>query len=274
MPFFSVVMPVYNREKYVAKAVDSVLSQSYQDFELIIIDDGSTDSTGDVIRSYSDERIKYLRQNNAGPSSARNNGIKNSGGKYIAFLDSDDWWLKDKLKKVREAVEENPDTKIFHTLERWFRGGKHLNQKKRHRPPSGYFFSRALELCCVSLSTAVVKKDIFDEHGLFDETYPACEDYEFWLRVSPREKIYLVEDVLTEKEGGHPGQQSRKYPAMDIFRIRAIRKLLDRGKLSEDERRIAVEELRKKCRIYSSGARKRGRIKEADEYADLYKNYI
>ncbi|NLB35451.1 MAG: glycosyltransferase [Elusimicrobia bacterium] len=273
-PFFSVIIPVYNREKYISKALDSVLSQTMEDFECIIVDDGSEDSTCEVLKKYRDKRIKILSQKNSGPSAARNRGISEASGRFISFLDSDDWWKKDKLKVTYQAIQERPDIKIFHTLERWYRGGVHLNQKKKHRPPTGEVFGRALKICSISLSTATIRYDVFEKYGLFDESFPACEDYEFWLRITSREKVHLIEEVLTEKEGGHKDQQSKKYPAMDLFRIRAICKALESGILDEEKYQLALKELKVKCNIYGLGAQKRGRLSEAEKYFKLHESYI
>ncbi len=268
-PFFSVIIPVYNREGFIAKSVSSVLNQSFGDFELITVDDGSRDGTPEVLNSFTDPRLRRIRlDKNSGVSAARNRGIEAAQGEYAAFLDSDDWWLKDKLLRTREAIEEYPDIMVFHTLEKWYRGGKLLNQKKKHRPPSGEVFERCLRLCCISMSTAVVKKGVFESVGCFDESLPACEDYDFWLRVGARHRVFLIEEALTEKEGGHPGQQSRRYPAMDRFRIYSIEKILKSGELGAGQYDAAVSELRRKCRIYAEGALKRGHTGKAREFLE------
>ena len=124
MPKYSVIIPSYNRKLFLEKAVKSVLKQSVRDFELILVDDGSEDSTVDMIRGFTDKRIRYYYIDNRGSAGARNYGIARSSGELLAFLDSDDWWLKNKLEETEKAVSENPLYKIFHTQEKWFRGGK------------------------------------------------------------------------------------------------------------------------------------------------------
>jgi glycosyltransferase involved in cell wall biosynthesis len=270
---YSVVIPTYNRVQYLKKAVDSVINQTFKDFEIIVVDDGSDDSTGELIKSYPAGRINYIRQENKGVSAARNTGIKSARGAYVAFLDSDDWWLEDKLKETDRAIKDNPDYYIYHTRERWFRSGKIHNHKKIHRKPDGDIFKKCLKLCCVSISTAVVKKQLFEKIGYFDETLPACEDYDFWLRASLKYPVFLVNKVLTEKEGGHKDQQSKKFYGMDRFRVKAIIKILDSNDISGRQYRIAFKELEKKCNIYGNGCLKRKKNEEAQIYKDIIKKY-
>lgn len=272
-PFFSIIIPTFNRKNLLKIAVNSVLNQSFKDFELIIIDDGSTDKTKEMIKSIKDNRIKYFYQKNKGVSCARNKGIKKAAGKYIAFLDSDDRFTKYKLEIVYETIKKYPKFKIFHTNELWYRNGKILSQKKHHAKPDGDVFDKALKLCCISISTAVIEKNIFEKAGLFDEKLPACEDYDFWLRTACKYQVKLISDCLTIKEAGHIGQQSKKYPAMDIFRIYAIDKLLKKDKLTKKQKESAKNELINKCNIYVKGAKKRKKIKEVEKYQKLIKKY-
>jgi len=273
MPFFSVIIPAYNRADFLKKAADSVLSQTFNDFELIIVDDGSEDGTKKLVNSLPDQRIKYIYQDNSGVSAARNRGIKEAEGEFIAFLDSDDWWLPGKLEETEKHIKNNPDYRIFHTQEKWFRGGAVLNQKKVHRKPHGDIFARCLKLCCVSISTAVIHKSVFEKVGLFNKSFPACEDYDFWLRVSAEYTVYLMDKVLTEKEGGHPDQQSKRFAGMDRFRIRAICDILDSGKLDSKRYKTALKELKRKCRIYANGCFKRGKFDEGKKYMDIIEKY-
>ncbi len=271
-PQYSVIIPVYNRQKLIGKSLNSVLVQSLYDFELIVVDDGSTDGTGNTVKNFTDSRIRYIRQPNAGPAAARNRGVRESRGKYIAFLDSDDWWLKNKLEDTSTAVNENPGYLIFHTQEKWYRDGKVLNQKKKHAKPSGYVFKRCLELCCISISTAVVRRDLFEKTGFFDEKLPACEDYDFWLRASVFYPVFLIDKVLTEKEGAHEGRLSQN-PGLDRYRIHSVKNLIDSGVLDEKKKNLALEHLRIKCKIYSGGCFKRGKHKEGNRYAEIAGGY-
>ncbi|MGA9176791.1 MAG: glycosyltransferase [Desulfobacterales bacterium] len=270
-PQVSVIIPTYNRAWVMKEAIDSVLAQDYTEFELIVVDDGSTDHTSDVLDSYRNV-IKVLSQKNKGVSAARNRGIAEASGKFIAFLDSDDLWLPQKLTVQIEFFNQTPDALICQTEEVWIRNGLRVNPKKRHKKPSGRIFKPSLELCLVSPSAVMIHRGLFDRVGGFDETLPACEDYDIWLRISCRFPIHLIDTPLIIKRGGHDDQLS-KGAGLDKFRIKAIKKIIKSGILSEDQHRAAVKTLKKKCDIYAAGCRKRGREEEAWYYEALSKTF-
>ena len=269
----SVVIPTFNRRAFLKKAIESVLSQSYQDLELIVVDDGSEDDTSEVVTGF-DSGIRYIKQENKGPASARNLGIKNSKGDFITFLDSDDWWDRDKLGIQFKAMQENPEYFISHTEEVWYRNGELLNQKQKHKKHHGYIFDKCLPMCAVSMSTTMARREIFNEVGLFNEELPCCEDYDFWLRVSVRHKLLLIDRPLTLKDGGRPDQVSSIYArGMDRFRIQSILNLLESDILAPIQRKLAISELHKKCRIYGNGCIKHGRLEEGRRYASLISHF-
>ncbi len=274
MPFFSVIIPTFNRCNFLKIAIDSVLRQTFKDFELIIVDDGSTDKTPNFIKTITDPRLRYIKQEHQGISFARNQGVLSSRSDVIAFLDTDDRFKQTKLETTYNYIKKFREVKIFHTEEIWYRNGKLLPPKIYHKKPDGLVFARALTLCCISTSTVVIKKEIFDDIGLFDENLPACEDYDFWLRATAKYPVKLIPEVLTLKEGGHSDQLSKKYPAMDKFRIYAINKLLTFGKLNKAQRGLAIEELRRKCTIYIKGAKKRGKTEDVKSYTRLINSYL
>ena len=248
----SVIIPTYNRAQSLKKAIDSVLAQSHKDFELIIVDDGSDDNTAELIGSYS-HKIVYLKQDNHGPAAARNKGIEKARYNLLAFLDSDDWFAENKLAAQIKTMQKNSLFRISHTNEIWYRNGQILNQKFKHKKNSGDIFSQSLQLCAVSMSTVMVKREVFEDYGLFDEDFPCCEDYEFWLRVSAEEKFLLLEEPLTLKDGGRADQVSTIYrTGMDKFRIQAIMKILVSGRLNDHQTDLALNELESKCRIYGT----------------------
>ena len=271
-PLFSVVIPTFNRKPLLKKAIDSVLNQTINDFELIVVDDGSTDSSILLVGDYAGRGITYIRTQNRGVSHARNTGIMSSRGKYIAFLDSDDTWQTDKLEHVFNYISEFPDIDIFHTEERWVRGGEEVKQKEKYRRRSGNIYSYCLPVCCIGMSTLVVKKALFDKIGLFDEDMPVCEDYDFFLRATYNNEVKLVPHVLTVKDGGRDDQLSGS-PALDEFRIYALEKMLKTGFLNGEQMELTIGELRKKCSIFAKGAEKRGRIEDAKKYLDKLKEY-
>jgi glycosyltransferase involved in cell wall biosynthesis len=272
-PFFSVIIPTFNRRHLFEIALKSVRNQTYKDFEVIVVDDGSTDQTNEVIKNFADARIKYLYQENHGVSHARNRGINISRGKFIAFLDSDDRWVPQKLQRVNELVHQHPHISIFHTNEIWYKDGRLLNQKKKHKKPSGYVYLKALPLCCIGISTSAVKREVFEKIGLFDESLPACEDYDFWLRATHLFEVKLINDKLTIKVGGRTDQLSSQW-GLDKHRIKALEKMLCTNSLNEEEYKCTLGELVKKCQIYASGAGKRGRLKEANLYNELVRKYL
>jgi len=265
----SVIIPTYNRAQRLGKAIDSVLAQSHRDFELIVVDDGSEDNTDELIENYNSD-IVYIRQENSGAAAARNRGIEKARYNLLAFLDSDDWFAENKLKTQIEAMNRNSSCLISHTNEIWYRNGQILNQKLKHKKSSGDIFAQSLELCAVGMSTIMIHKEIFDRYGFFDEGYPCCEDYEFWLRISAEEKFLLVEEPLTLKDGGRDDQLSVIYrTGMDKFRIKAIMKTLASGRLTEEQSGIARRELERKCRIYGTGCIKHGRAEEGRYFLNL-----
>lgn len=252
-------------------AIDSVLAQEFDDFELIVIDDGSTDNTPEIIRSYG-TGIKSIQTGNKGVSAARNRGIETASGDLIAFLDSDDLWLPGKLAAQVEFFKTNPEALICQTEEIWIRNRIRVNPMKKHKKKSGNIFEPSLLLCLVSPSAVMIKKKLFDIAGLFDENLPACEDYDLWLRIGCRFPVYLIDKPLIIKNGGHDDQLS-KMPCLDKYRIASIKKILESGLLTQEQYRAASGVLVKKCRIYSNGCIKRGRNKEARYYKDLQERF-
>ena len=267
----SVVLPTYNRGWILREAVDSVLDQVDPNDELIVVDDGSTDDTPGILNGYGD-RIKVIRQSNRGVSAARNAGIQTAAGDLIAFLDSDDLWLPGKRVRQVEFFSRHPDALICQTEEIWIRNGVRVNPKKRHQKPSGMIFKPSLALCLVSPSAVMMRRKLFDEVGLFDETLPACEDYDMWLRIACRHPVHLIDTPLIIKRGGHADQLS-KTPGLDRYRIRSLIKVLAHCPLSDQQRLAAISMLKEKCAIYAGGCRKRGRIEEAQYYEALAERY-
>jgi glycosyltransferase involved in cell wall biosynthesis len=274
MAVVSVIIPTYNRVDFLKEAVDSVLDQAYPEVEVIVVDDGSTDGTPDLLARYG-EAVRIIRQDNAGVSAARNAGIRRATGRLIALLDSDDLWLPGKLAAQTAFFDRHPESVICQTEELWVRRGRRVNPGKRHRKRAGWIFVPSLSLCLVSPSAVMLRRSLLDEVGLFDESLPACEDYDLWLRVARRHPIDLIETPLIVKRGGRPDQLSAA-PGLDRYRIQSILKILEGEDLPADYREAAITVLVEKCRIYANGCFKRGRRDEgrrcmalADRYAAL-----
>jgi glycosyltransferase involved in cell wall biosynthesis len=271
-PQVSVVIPTYNRAGLLDRAIDSVLAQTHKNYEIIVVDDGSTDATDEILQSY-EKVVTRLRQANRGVSAARNLGIEHSSGELEAFLDSDDEWLPDKLAYQVSLFDAANPCFICHTDEIWMREGVEVPQKGIHAKQGGRFFQRALERCLISPSSALLSRRLLDRVGRFDEDLPAAEDYDLWLRITAFHEVSFIPRPLLIKHGGHEDQLSRTTPAIDRYRIRAIAKILTNPDLPPEYRRAAICELKRKCRIVAAGCMKRGKTDEAHDYLELAESY-
>ena len=248
----------------VGEAIESVLAQEFVDFELIVVDDGSTDSTVIELSRWQ-PRLRILERPHRGVSAARNAGVSCSEGRYLAFLDSDDLWRPGKLAAQTAFMNEHPGVDICQTEEVWIRNGRRVNPKTVHRKASGDIFLRSLELCLVSPSAVMMRRQLFEQLGGFDESLPVCEDYDLWLRVGVDRPIGLIPDALVIKRGGHDDQLSHSMWGMDRFRVLALQKLLRAG-VAGDRRTAVLKVLRRKVMILANGARKRGRLGDALDF--------
>ena len=266
-PLVSVILPTFNRAWTLKDAIDSVLAQDYPNIELIIIDDGSKDNTQKLLKAYKD-KIIVLRQENKGVSAARNAGIKKSNGVFIALLDSDDAWDKKKISCQVEFFQCNPEAMICQTEEIWIRNGRRVNPKAKHKKPSGMIFEPSLELCLVSPSAVMMKRQLFELKGYFNEDFTVCEDYDLWLRISSTLPVFLIDKPYTIKRGGHKDQLS-SFHSQDKFRIRSLSALIKSGSLTRDQAAKAKKVLKQKCVIYGNGCIKRGKKQEGEYYLNL-----
>lgn len=197
-PLVSVITPAYNAESYLRDTIQSVLNQTYANFEHIIIDDGSTDNTRNIAQSFSDPRVRYLFQKNSGQSTARNNGIAAAKGKYIAFLDADDFFLPEKLSAQINYLESNPDCdfcycKIYHFFHR--KPGKTYYFKMEH--PSGYVFRELLKGNFINPLSVVLRKNILEKHGGFGPDYRWADEQYLWLKLAfQKAKFCYVDKAL------------------------------------------------------------------------------
>ncbi|MGB3212534.1 MAG: glycosyltransferase family A protein [Desulforhopalus sp.] len=273
----SVIIPTFNRCMLLGRAVESVICQTVQCSEIIIVDDGSTDRTPEVLHKLSISSkipVRYYAQENKGPAAARNLGIKKARFPVIAFLDSDDHWHKRKLEKQYAQLKHLEEYQISHTYEKWLRRGQHLNQKKIHTPRHGDIFDHCLQLCAVGMSTVMMKKELFDIVGFFDEELRCCEDYDLWLRISCKYPFLLVDEPLTVKEGGREDQVSSQYRiGMDKMRIYSLKKLLDGNILNSKQYLKTFFEFKKKVTIFAVGCMKHNRKELGRSYLELIPRY-
>ncbi len=262
----TVIIPTYNRAKRLGAAIESVRNQTYSDWELVIVDDGSTDGTAAMVRLIDDSRVRYIYQNNRGVAAARNVGLAHAGGNLIAFLDSDDLWEPRKLEVQAEFMFEHPEVAICQAGEIWIRNGRRVNPKLKHAKPSGWIFKESLKLCLVSPSAVMLRRSVFDCVGNFDESLPACEDYDLWLRASLHYDIVTLPYALTIKVGGHDDQLSKQW-GLDCYRIASLEKLLVNPALAPVHRGLVEDEIISRVRIVAAGAKKRGNEEMFQRYS-------
>ncbi len=255
-PLVSAIIPTFNRAAWVDEAIESVLAQDYPHIELIVVDDGSTDTTPRIVQSYQ-AAVTFIRQPRRGVSAARNHGVAASQGELIAFLDSDDLWLPDKIATQVALFQQRPELQACYTDEIWIRRGVRVNPKHIHRKYSGWIFQQSLPRCTISPSSIMLRRSLWDRLGGFDERLPACEDYDLWLRLTSSTPVYLISRQLIVKRGGHSDQLSHSMPVLDIYRIIALEKILA-APLTLAQRQAVLEHLVQKSRIVAQGARKRG----------------
>ena len=266
----SVVIPTFNRISLVARAIDSVLKQSLNPYEIIVVDDGSDDGTSEMIQNKY-KSIKLIQQQNNGVSAARNNGIKHAKGDWIALLDSDDEWTEKKLENQVDRLIKTSEYNFCHTNEIWIRNGVRVNQRKKHEKYGGYIFDKCLDICRISPSSVLFRKNILDHVGWFDDQLPVCEDYDLWLRITAEYRILFIDDPLIIKYGGHDDKLSHGVEGIEFFRIKSLENLLERSELSTDNRILSIQMIIKKYNIYLNGLVKRKKQGEADQIKEKIK---
>ncbi len=202
MPKVSIIIPTYNRQSYLSGVIKSVLDQTFDDFEVVLIDDGSTDQTKEVVEKYINtqpDKIKYFYQGNKGPSAARNNGIKQASGEYIAFLDDDDEWLPDKLKYQIDGFSQNQNIGLVYTDYYIIVEGSsaphihHCEEFNRARFETMFYIKNL-----ISTPTIMVRKKCFEKAGLFDENLDVAEDWDMWLRLFRRYDFLRIPQPLVK----------------------------------------------------------------------------
>jgi glycosyltransferase involved in cell wall biosynthesis len=262
-----VIIPTYNRAHLIKRSVQSVLNQTYQNFHLYVVDDGSTDETLELLSVYENHhQITILSQKNLGVSAARNYGAKKSSSPWISFLDSDDEWLPEKLQVQVEFLKQNPGIRFVHAEEIWIRNGVRVNPKLKHNKQSDNIFQRSLEFCLISPSTVLLKRDLFLEHGGFNEEFPVCEDFDLWNKILATENIGFIEQFIINKYGGHEDQLSTKYVAMDFWRIKS---LLELARNHPDKHQIIHDIIDRKASRLLQGYLKHQQLAKHDELTKM-----
>lgn len=267
----SVVIPAYCRPAQTIRAIDGLLSQSGIDIRVIVVDDASPESLSEAREKVEESGHLWIRRDeNGGPGAARNEGAAAVGSKWIAFLDSDDEWLPEKMRRQMKWHRENPTCRISQVREEWIRNGKPVKKPQKWEQRGGDLFSESIERCSVGPSCVMIRRDLWDESGGFDESFRVCEDYELWLRITRTEEVGLVPGpAMVRKHGGHADQLSTSTPALDRYRIAALAKLRRGGQLSEKQRGLVERGIREKAKFLAKGAEKRDFHERAEYYRAL-----
>ncbi|BAO76639.1 glycosyltransferase family 2 protein [Winogradskyella sp. PG-2] len=196
MPFFSVIIPLYNKAEYISECLKSALNQTFKDYEIVIVNDGSTDNSVSIVETFSSEKIKLFHQDNQGASKARNNGSSFAKGTYIAFLDADDIWKPKHLESLKECIDFSPNAGIYAT-------NYHIKHSEHAILPAKLdidisqskplvvedFFKASLQNTLVWTSAAAIKKDKFIDYDMFNPIYLSSQDLDLWIRVALKEVI-------------------------------------------------------------------------------------
>jgi glycosyltransferase involved in cell wall biosynthesis len=256
----SVVIPTYNRYELLQRALRSVAAQTYFPFEIIVVDDGSTDATSHIQEEF--DCIIYDYQENVGVAAARNRGIALSKGEWIAFLDSDDEWHPTKLAKQVALHSARQNLLFSYTDEQWVRNKKVVTLPKKYKKYEGMIFEHCLSHCIIAPSAALLHKRVLEDVGVFDETLEVCEDYDLWLRITCKYEAGLINEPLITKYGGHDDQLSFRHWGMDRFRVRSLEKLFGKN----IEQKTVAETLYEKYKRLLAGAKKYNRAEDIKEY--------
>jgi GT2 family glycosyltransferase len=267
----SVIIPNYNRRDKICTAIDSALNQDYPNIEVIVTDDGSTDGSYEFLSDkYQQQNFSIIKSENHGVSHARNLALKQAQGKWVAFLDSDDFFHLNKISSQMNYLEQNQSYRICHCDEIWFLNGKRINPHKKHQKTGGDIFAKSTQLCSISISTVIISKELLFEVGLFDQSLPACEDYDLWLKITAQYPVLFLNKLLTTKFGGHADQLSKKYPIMDQFRISALENILKDPHLSATNKSAAKQTLKHKIAIILKGAIKHNNQKFISKFSNYH----
>lgn len=250
MDTVSVIIPVYNRDYSLRDAIESVIIQSYKPSEIIVIDDGSFFNIEDILKNYK-SHIKFIKlNNNKGVSSARNEGIKNATGDYIAFLDSDDIFLPKKIETQLKFMQDN-NFLISHTNEFWYKKDRYINQGKTNDRYGGDILDKILDKCRISPSSLMVHKSIFDNVGLFNEDLKVCEDYEFSMRVALKYNVGYLKNKLIIKRAVEENSLSASIKHIEYIRYNILNDFYNQNqdKLSINHNTAIKNEIKRKENI-------------------------
>jgi glycosyltransferase involved in cell wall biosynthesis len=264
MPKVSVIIPTYNYDRFLGEAIHSVLAQTFQDFELVVVDDGSTDNTKQVVSNFADERIKYIYQQNQGVSAARNTGISACCGDYVALLDADDVWVPQKLELQVKILDSRPDIAAVcsdvyvvdaHTgvtINRFWNDGRRLGTFNPHMAPKKLLRRLLARGCFIHPSSTIFRRVVFDEVGLFDESLQTHEVWELSVRILLHFDIALIDTPLV-KYRQHAANLSAKWHEMEEDGVKVLYKAINTLPLTPDDVRVIKRRLARNNCEYGSG---------------------
>jgi glycosyltransferase involved in cell wall biosynthesis len=274
-PRISIIIPTFNRCDLLQRALASVFSQTYRDWELIVVDDGSTDGTDQhpgIVQERPEYRFTRLETNH-GVAAARNHGVSLATGAWLAFLDSDDTWLPEKLARQVAWIDNHPHYRIVQTREIWVRDGVRVNPPRTHEKTGGDLFRQSLARCMITPSSVMLQQSLFAEYNGFNASLPACEDYDLWLRITAQWPVGLVDEYCMTRYGGHDDQLSATTPVLDRFRIRALLDLLASGRLTPQQIEWTRQTLAVKARIVANGYFKRHKEFDYEHYLHIARQF-
>ena len=272
MPTVSVIIHTYNNEKFIAETVASVLNQTYKDYEIIVVDDGSVDGTRDVLMPYM-QKIRYHYKENGGIASAKNAGIGLSQAEFVAFLDHDDLWVPDKLQLQMEHFNENPQIGLVYAKYTSFRDGKELRTKPE-KGYSGWIFKELLAKSFIQTSTVVVKRECLDAAGPYDETFSLGDEYDMFLRIARKFQCGFVDKGLTRYRV-HDTNASNNDFLFDNENLGVYKKIYNNfTDLDGVEKKILRKRIARYSMKVAEGLYSQGKLEESKEYQKEANNFL
>ena len=272
MPTVSVIIHTYNNEKFIAETVESVLNQTYKDYEIIVVDDGSADGTRDALVPYM-QKIRYHYKENGGIASAKNAGISLSETEFVAFLDHDDLWAPDKLQLQMEHFNENPQIGLVYAKYTSFRDGKELRTKPE-KGYSGWIFKELLSKSFIQTSTVVVKRECLDAVGPYDETFSLGDEYDMFLRIARKFQCGFVDKGLTRYRV-HDTNASNNDFLFDNENLGVYKKIYNNfTDLDGVEKKILRKRIARYSMKVAEGLYRQGKQEESKKYQMEANNYL
>ena len=272
MPTVSVIIHTYNNEKFIAETVESVLNQTYKDYEIIVVDDGSEDGTRDALIPYM-QKIRYHYKENGGIASAKNAGISLSETEFVAFLDHDDLWVPDKLQLQMEHFNENPQIGLVYAKYTSFRDGKELRTKPE-KGYSGWIFKELLAKSFIQTSTVVVKRECLDAVGPYDETFSLGDEYDMFLRIAQKFQCGFVDKGLTRYRV-HDTNASNNDFLFDNENLGVYKKIYNNfTDLDGVEKKILRKRIARYSMKVAEGLYRQGKQEESKKYQMEANNYL